>query len=87
MDAVGLGWVGMMDKDDRPSILQKGGRTSGHVHRYRLRADARTAVLIATTNSILAPRWPWVNLPMAYWSNSPRADQAAWEAASSVSTA
>ena len=28
-----------------------------------------------------------VNLPMAYWSNSPRADQAAWEAASSVSTA
>ena len=40
MDAMGLGWVGMMDKDDRPSILQKGGRTSGHVHRYRLRRRA-----------------------------------------------
>jgi hypothetical protein len=86
MDAMGLGWVGMMDKD-RPSILQKAGGLQGTFTHIAFAPTRGTAVLIATTNWILAPRWPWVNLPMAYWSNSPRADQAAWEAASSVSTA
>ena len=81
---MGLGWVGMMDKD-RPSILQKAGGLQGTFTYIAFAPTRGTAVFIATTNWILAPRL--VNLPMAYWSNSPRADQAAWEAASSVSTA
>jgi CubicO group peptidase (beta-lactamase class C family) len=37
MDAMGLAWVGMMPKGNRPFILQKGRKPSGHVLLHRLR--------------------------------------------------
>jgi D-alanyl-D-alanine-carboxypeptidase/D-alanyl-D-alanine-endopeptidase len=47
MDAMGLGWVGMMAKDDRPFILQKAGGLQG-TFTYIAFAPARnTAVFIA----------------------------------------
>ena len=47
MDAMGLGWVGMMAKDDRPFVLQKAGGLQG-TFTYIAFAPARgTAVFIA----------------------------------------
>jgi D-alanyl-D-alanine-carboxypeptidase/D-alanyl-D-alanine-endopeptidase len=47
MDAMGLGWVGMMAKDDRPFVLQKAGGLQGSFT-YIAFAPARgTAVFIA----------------------------------------
>jgi hypothetical protein len=40
MDAMGLGWVGMMAKDDSPFHPAKGRRTPGHLLLYRVCADA-----------------------------------------------
>ncbi len=47
MDALGLAWIGMMAKDDRPFILQKAGGLQG-TFTYIAFAPARnTAVFIA----------------------------------------
>ena len=46
MDALGLAWIGMMAKDDRPFILQKAGGHQG-TFTYIAFAPARnTAVVI-----------------------------------------
>jgi D-alanyl-D-alanine-carboxypeptidase/D-alanyl-D-alanine-endopeptidase len=47
MDAMGLAWVGMMPKGNRPFILQKGRRPSGHVLLHRLRPGEGVAVFMA----------------------------------------
>ena len=58
MDAMGLGWVGMMAKDDRPFVLQKraGSRARALISRSRRRAARRCSS--PSTSSISAPPSP-----------------------------
>ncbi len=49
MDAMGLGWVGMMAKDDRPFILQKAGGLQG-TFAYIAFAPARNAAVFIAIN-------------------------------------
>ncbi len=47
MDAMGLGWVGMMAKDDRPFVLQKAGGLQGTFTYIAFAPTRGTAVFIA----------------------------------------
>jgi D-alanyl-D-alanine-carboxypeptidase/D-alanyl-D-alanine-endopeptidase len=49
MDAMGLGWVGMMAKDDRPFILQKAGGLQG-IFTYVAFAPTRNAAVFIAIN-------------------------------------
>jgi D-alanyl-D-alanine-carboxypeptidase/D-alanyl-D-alanine-endopeptidase len=49
MDAMGLGWVGMMAKDDRPFILQKAGGLQG-IFTYIALAPTRNAAVFIAIN-------------------------------------
>lgn len=49
MDAMGLGWVGMMARDDRPFILQKAGGLQG-TFTYIAFAPARNAAVFIAIN-------------------------------------
>lgn len=86
MDAMGLGWVGMIAKDVPSSCKRRAGSGApSPILRSRPRVTRRCSS--PSTSSISARPWPWGSSPTACWSSSPRAHQAAWEAASSVSTA
>ena len=49
MDAMGLGWVGMMAKDDRPFVLQKAGGLQGTFTYIAFAPTRGTAVFIGIT--------------------------------------
>jgi serine-type D-Ala-D-Ala carboxypeptidase/endopeptidase len=51
MDAMGLGWVGMMAKDDRPFILQKAGGLQG-TFTYIAFAPTRNAAVFIAINKL-----------------------------------
>jgi len=73
MDALGLAWIGMMAKDDRPFILQKAGGLQG-TFTYIAFAPARNAGCSSpSTSSILVRLSPWANSPTSSWSRSLRA--------------
>jgi serine-type D-Ala-D-Ala carboxypeptidase/endopeptidase len=81
MDALGLAWIGMMAKDDRPFILQKAGGLQGtftYISRLRRREMRRCSS--PSTSSILARLSRWASSPTSSWSKLLRAKaQAAWE--------
>src|SRR5262249_59855885 len=58
-DAIGLGWIVMLPRNDRPLILHKAGGLQGIFTYMALRRRAGSAPLPQSMRSILARRRKW----------------------------